>query len=115
MDIRGVGDGQAMRRLLWLFLTTVLAPSFVLGLMALGALGHRQWTADEIALQKVEVQLPFVAEEIDPHVDEWEAAEAFPSRALFRKAGALGLLGIVSEAPAAFVPMDWSQLQPPKV
>lgn len=74
MDIRGVGDGKAMRRLLWLFLTTVLAPSFVLGLMALGALGHRQWTADEIALQKVEVQLPFVAEEIDGRTTALDAA-----------------------------------------
>jgi len=42
----------------------------------------------------------FVAEEIDPHVDEWEAAERFPSRPLFRKAGALGLLGITK--PVAF-------------
>jgi citronellyl-CoA dehydrogenase len=42
----------------------------------------------------------FVAEEIDPHVEAWEAAEAFPSRALFRKAGKLGLFGITK--PLAF-------------
>ena len=36
----------------------------------------------------------FVAEEVDPHVDEWEAAEIFPAHDLFRKMGALGLLGI---------------------
>lgn len=42
----------------------------------------------------------FVAAEIDPYVDGWEEAEAFPSRALFRKAGALGLLGITK--PVAF-------------
>ena len=67
MDIRGVGDGAAMRRLLWLFLTTVLAPSILLGLMALGALGHQQWTAGELALQRVEVQLPHVARDLDAH------------------------------------------------
>jgi citronellyl-CoA dehydrogenase len=42
----------------------------------------------------------FVAEEIDPYVDGWEEAERFPSRALFRRAGALGLLGITK--PVAF-------------
>lgn len=36
----------------------------------------------------------FVAEEIDPYVEAWEAAERFPSRELFRKAGRLGLFGI---------------------
>jgi citronellyl-CoA dehydrogenase len=42
----------------------------------------------------------FVADEIDPFVDAWEAAERFPSRALFRKAGALGLFGVTK--PVAF-------------
>lgn len=36
----------------------------------------------------------FVEQEINPHVDEWEAAEQFPAHELFRKLGALGLLGI---------------------
>lgn len=36
----------------------------------------------------------FVAAEINPHVEEWEAAGAFPAHELFRKAGALGLLGL---------------------
>jgi len=36
----------------------------------------------------------FVETEINPHVDDWEAAEEFPSQELFRKLGALGLLGI---------------------
>lgn len=36
----------------------------------------------------------FVETEIDPHVDEWERAGAFPAHELFPKAGALGLLGI---------------------
>ncbi len=42
----------------------------------------------------------FVADEIDPYVDAWEEAECFPSRALFKKAGALGLFGITK--PVAF-------------
>jgi len=36
----------------------------------------------------------FVDKEINPFVAEWEAAEQFPSHALFRKLGALGLLGL---------------------
>ncbi len=42
----------------------------------------------------------FLASEIDPYVDEWEATEAFPSREVFRKAGRLGLFGITK--PVAF-------------
>ena len=36
----------------------------------------------------------FVREEINPHVDAWEKAEQFPSHALFKKLGDLGLLGL---------------------
>jgi len=36
----------------------------------------------------------FVAAEIKPHVEAWEAARLFPARALFKKMGALGLLGL---------------------
>jgi citronellyl-CoA dehydrogenase len=36
----------------------------------------------------------FVQAEIDPHVDDWEAAGAFPAHDLFAKMGALGLLGL---------------------
>lgn len=36
----------------------------------------------------------FVREEINPHVAEWERAEEFPSHALFKKLGDLGLLGL---------------------
>jgi len=50
----------------------------------------------------------FIAEEIDPHVDGWEAAEAFPSRALFRKAGALGLLGITKPVAYGGSGLDFS-------
>ncbi|MGY6531864.1 acyl-CoA dehydrogenase family protein [Glycocaulis sp.] len=36
----------------------------------------------------------FVATEINPHVEEWEKAEEFPSHELFKKMGDLGLLGL---------------------
>ncbi len=38
--------------------------------------------------------LRFVREEINPFVPEWEKAEEFPSHALFKKLGDLGLLGL---------------------
>src|SRR3982751_6260615 len=36
----------------------------------------------------------FIANEINPHVDEWEKADIFPAHALFRKMGSLGFLGL---------------------
>jgi citronellyl-CoA dehydrogenase len=42
----------------------------------------------------------FIDREINPHVDEWEAAGAFPAKELFRKLGAAGFLGVTK--PVAF-------------
>jgi citronellyl-CoA dehydrogenase len=42
----------------------------------------------------------FVEREINPHVDEWEKAGAFPAHEVFKKAGTLGLLGV--NKPEAF-------------
>ncbi|MEN3288717.1 MAG: citronellyl-CoA dehydrogenase [Bradyrhizobium sp.] len=36
----------------------------------------------------------FIAAEINPHVDEWEAAGIFPAHELFKKLGHLGFLGL---------------------
>ena len=36
----------------------------------------------------------FVKEELNPHIDAWEAAEEFPSHEVFKKLGDLGLLGL---------------------
>src|ERR1700724_1944377 len=36
----------------------------------------------------------FIASEINPHVDEWEAAGQLPTHALFKKLGDLGFLGL---------------------
>ena len=38
----------------------------------------------------------FVHAEINPHVDEWERAGAFPAHELFRKLGQQGFLGITT-------------------
>src|SRR3990167_3320730 len=44
--------------------------------------------------------------EINPHVDEWEAAEQFPAHEVFKKLGNLGLLGLTKpEAYGGGVPM----------
>jgi len=44
--------------------------------------------------QLAETVSRFVAEEINPFVDEWEKAEQFPSHEVFKKLGNLGLLGV---------------------
>jgi len=36
----------------------------------------------------------FIADEINPHVDEWEAAGIFPAHDVFKKLGNLGFLGL---------------------
>ena len=42
----------------------------------------------------------FVAAEVNPYVDEWEATGIFPARGLFKKMGDAGLLGL--NKPAAY-------------
>src|SRR6478672_5850664 len=36
----------------------------------------------------------FIANEINPHVDDWEKADIFPAHELFKKMGSLGFLGL---------------------
>ncbi|MCY1395664.1 Acyl-CoA dehydrogenase [compost metagenome] len=50
----------------------------------------------------------FVAEEIDPHADEWEAAEIFPAHELFKKLGNLGLLGVSKPVEYGGLGLDFS-------
>ena len=50
----------------------------------------------------------FVRAEIDPFVEEWEAAEIFPAHALFKKMGALGFLGITKPAAYGGLGLDFS-------
>ena len=50
----------------------------------------------------------FVDTEINPHADAWEAAGIFPAHELFRKMGALGLLGIAKPVEYGGLGLDYS-------
>jgi citronellyl-CoA dehydrogenase len=56
------------------------------------------YTHEHLEIQKT--MRRFIDEAINPHVDEWEAAEAFPAHEVFGRLGALGLLGL--NKPEAF-------------
>ena len=53
----------------------------------------------------------FIDKEINPHVDEWEAAEMFPAHDLFRKMGALGFLGLTKPPEYGGSGLDYSYSQ----
>lgn len=65
MNIRGIGDVHGFRRLTWLLMTTVVAPSALLVLLAVGAFGQRMWSEHDLAYREVEVQLPHVAARLE--------------------------------------------------
>jgi citronellyl-CoA dehydrogenase len=50
----------------------------------------------------------FIADEINPHVDEWETAEIFPAHEVFKKMGDLGLLGINKPEENGGLGLDYS-------
>ena len=50
----------------------------------------------------------FIDDEINPHVDEWEAAEQFPAHEVFRKLGRLGLLGLTKPEAYGGAGLDYS-------
>jgi citronellyl-CoA dehydrogenase len=50
----------------------------------------------------------FVDKEINPHYDAWEAAGAFPAHEVFKKAGALGLLGVNKPEAYGGLGLDYS-------
>jgi len=64
------------------------------------------YTAEHHAL--MDTMRRFVETEINPHVDEWEAAEIFPAHEVFRKMGALGLLGITKPVEYGGSGLDFS-------
>ena len=50
----------------------------------------------------------FVEQELNPHVDAWEAAEIFPAHEVFRKLGNLGLLGLTKPEAYGGAGLDYS-------
>jgi citronellyl-CoA dehydrogenase len=50
----------------------------------------------------------FVANELNPYVDEWEEAGIFPAHEVFRKLGALGLLGLTKPEAYGGAGLDYS-------
>jgi citronellyl-CoA dehydrogenase len=50
----------------------------------------------------------FIDAEINPHVDEWEAAEIFPAHEVFKKLGKLGLLGLTKPEAFGGAGLDYS-------
>jgi len=50
----------------------------------------------------------FIETDINPFVDEWEAAEIFPAKEVFRKLGALGMLGVSKPVEFGGLGLDYS-------
>lgn len=50
----------------------------------------------------------FIDKEINPHVDQWEKEPPFPARALFKKLGDLGLLGVTKPEQFGGMGLDYS-------
>jgi citronellyl-CoA dehydrogenase len=50
----------------------------------------------------------FIEAEINPHVEQWEAAEIFPAHELFAKMGALGYLGLTKPVEYGGSGLDYS-------
>jgi citronellyl-CoA dehydrogenase len=50
----------------------------------------------------------FIDSDINPFVDEWEAAEMFPAKEVFRKLGALGMLGVSKPTEYGGLGLDYS-------
>src|SRR5262245_60442425 len=50
----------------------------------------------------------FVTKELNPHVDEWERAGAFPAHEVFQKLGKLGLLGVAKPEAYGGMGLDYS-------
>ncbi|WP_428408141.1 acyl-CoA dehydrogenase family protein [Hyphococcus sp.] len=50
----------------------------------------------------------FIEAEINPYVDEWEEAGAFPAHQVFKELGELGLLGVTKPEQYGGMGLDWS-------
>jgi citronellyl-CoA dehydrogenase len=65
-----------------------------------------QFTAEHENLRRTVAR--FVEMELNPHVEEWERTEEFPSHAIFKKLGDLGLLGIKYDPAYGGLGLDFS-------
>ncbi len=65
-----------------------------------------QYTHEHLEIQKTLKR--FIDAEINPHVDEWEAAEIFPAHEIFKKLGDLGLLGLTKPEEYGGAGLDYS-------
>lgn len=64
------------------------------------------FTDEHLALKRTITN--FVEKEINPYVDEWEQSGPFPAKALFKKMGDLGLLGISKPEKNGGMGLDYS-------
>jgi len=65
-----------------------------------------QFTHEHREIQKTLKR--FIDEQINPHVDEWEAAEMFPAHEVFKGLGRLGLLGLTKPEAYGGMGLDYS-------
>src|SRR5688500_14652146 len=65
-----------------------------------------QFTHEHIEIQRTLKR--FIDDEINPHVDEWEAAEMFPAHSVFKRLGQLGLLGLTKPEAYGGAGLDYS-------
>ncbi|HEY8355852.1 MAG TPA: acyl-CoA dehydrogenase family protein, partial [Ramlibacter sp.] len=65
-----------------------------------------QYSHEHLELQKTLKR--FITQEINPHVDEWEAAEIFPAHEVFKRLGQLGLLGLTKPEAHGGAGLDYS-------
>ena len=64
------------------------------------------FTHEHLEIQKTLKR--FIDAEINPHADEWEAAEMFPAHEVFKKMGKLGLLGLTKPEAYGGAGLDYS-------
>lgn len=64
------------------------------------------YTAEHTALQ--DTIRKFIQAEVNPHMDEWEKAGIFPAHEVFKKMGALGLLGVTKPVEYGGLGLDYS-------
>lgn len=65
-----------------------------------------QYTHEQLEIQKTLKR--FIDDEINPNVDVWEDAEAFPAHEVFKKLGNLGLLGLTKPEAHGGAGLDYS-------